>query len=243
MRKFLIRLGVVLCVGLLFSSVGAQEGDGNTYGLVSVNNADVRVGPDFAYGSVGRLPRNASVQVMGRAGDFFRSWDGRQWLEIEYSGGRGWIYARLLRTSTPFNSIPPTGRMLPRDNNGRVPEVFDLSSNVCDQWQGTFSQSASDFSGGDEIVVNFPTLQGANVYSVITVSPSGERDAFDSETGTATILLRRLPEEEGEYQWRVAPYWTNSDSRFRWQQVCLLQTGGTFTKEFTGRIDTRPTFK
>jgi hypothetical protein len=65
---------------------------------------------------------------------------------------------------------------------------------------------------------------------VITISPSGFRTAFDSETTTAIIELDRLPREPGIYQWRVAPYWTNGPERFRWQQVCLLETGGTFER-------------
>lgn len=87
----------------------------------------MRVGPDFAYDAIGSLPLNASVTISGRSGDFFNRWDGRQWLNLETGG---WIYARLIRTSTPFNSIPPTRRLLSRDRNGRVPEGFNLSSEL-----------------------------------------------------------------------------------------------------------------
>ena len=199
------------------------------YGLVTVDLADVRTGPDFAYPTIGQLPLNASVVVYGRSGDFFNRWDGRQWLQIDYGSSRAWIYARLLRTSIAFNSIPPIGRLLPRDANGRVPDVFDLAIDLCEQWpQGPYGQSAGDFYGGrQEIRVTYPGLPGANVYSVIVISPEGVRRAFDSETTEAVILLEDLPREEGTYTWRVAPYWTNSPVRYRWQQVCLLRTGGT----------------
>jgi hypothetical protein len=73
-------------------------------------------------------------------------------------------------------------------------------------------------------------MPGANVYSVITISPTGFRTAFDSETTTAIIELDRLPKETGTYTWRVAPYWTNGTERWRWQQLCLLETGGTFER-------------
>jgi hypothetical protein len=226
-RRVVLLLAVLLLVGTL----QAQD---TIYGLVSTNNAFVRVGPDFAYAEIDALPLNASVVVVGRAGDFFRRWDGRQWLQIQYGDGTAWIYARLVRTSIPFNSIPPTGRLLPRDNNGRVPEVFDLSSNVCDQWQGEFTLTGDFMAGDEELVVTYPALQGANVYTVIAVSPTGFRTPFDSETGTATIRLDRLPNQAGTYTWRVAPYWTNSIQRFRRQQVCLLRTAGTFEKPETG---------
>lgn len=204
------------------------------YGLVSVNNADVRVGPDFAYDTVARLPQNTSVQILGRAGDFFVSWDGRQWLQIEWEGGSGWIYARLLRTSRAFNSIRPTGRMLPRNANGRVPDGFDLSTEVCSQWLTSgFTLSGSFASGDRELTATYPTLQGANAYSVIAISPTGQRRAFDSTTGTATINLGGLPQEGGTYTWRVAPYWASGVQRFTRQQVCLLRTGGTFEKPDT----------
>ncbi len=213
----------------------AQEQPGDViYGLVSIDGAEVRVGPDFAYNSLGRLPLNGSVVILGRAGDFYRSWDGRQWLEIEYGGGSAWVYARLIRTSVAFNSIFPTGRLLPRNNDGRVPDGFDLSTEVCDQWVGEYTRSGDFFAGDTALTVTYPGLTGANAYSVITISPSGLRTAFDSETTTAQILLEDLPNEAGTYTWRVAPYWTNSTYRYQWQQVCLLQTGGTFEKMLTG---------
>ena len=201
-------------------------------GLVSVEGATVYVGPDFAYDIIGRLPLNTSVTVLGRRGDFIRRWDGNQWLQIQYGDRSAWVYARLIRTSLPFNSIPPRGIRLPRDNNGRVPDVFDLSDNICNRWVGGFTQAGDFMAGDSEIVVTYPGMPGANIYSVITISPSGFRTAFDSETTTATILLERLPREPGVYTWRIAPYWTNRPERRFWQQVCLLWTGGTFERPF-----------
>jgi len=212
---------------------GEQPGD-RIYGLVDVDGSEVRIGPDFAYESIGRLPLNASVEILGRAGDFFRSWDGRQWLEIQYGERRAWVYARLIRTSTPFNSIFPTGRLLPRNRDGRVPEGFDLSSQVCQQWVGDYSLTGNFMAGDQTLTVTYPGLQGATVYSVIVIAPDGFRTAFDSETTTGVIELARLPDMAGTYTWRVAPYWTNSTRRFEWQQICLLQTGGTFEKPLTG---------
>lgn len=204
------------------------------FGLVTADAVEVRVGPDFAYSSIGQLPRDASVVILGRAGDFFQRWDGRQWIQIEYGNAPAWIYARLVRTSTAFNSIFPTGRLLPRDENGRVPEGFDLSSELCSQWQGEFTRTG-DFGAGDgALTVTYPGLTGANVYSVIAISPTGDRRAFDSTTTTSELRLDRLPIEGGTYTWRVAPYWTNSSRRYNWQQLCLLRTGGTFEKPYTG---------
>lgn len=220
---------LVLLGALSVLSARAQD-DQPIVGLISVNNADVRLGPDFAYDPIGQLPLNASITILGRAGDFFYRWDGRQWLEIDYGDRHAWLYARLARTSIPFNDIPPTGMLLPRDRNGRVPEVFDLSTNLCDQWQGGFSLTGNFMAGDQTLTVTYPGLLGANVYSVITISPTGFRTAFDSETTTATIELKRLPQESGTYTWRVAPYWTNETDRYYWQQVCLLRTGGTFER-------------
>jgi hypothetical protein len=202
--------------------------DGLITGIVSVDGSTVYVGPDFAYRIIGRLNINTSVVVLGRRGDFFTRWDGNQWLEIQYGSRRAWVYARLIRTSVPFNSIPPTGIRLPRNENGRVPEIFDLSSNICDSWVGGFTQSGSFMAGDSQIIVTYPTMPGAIVYSVIVISPTGFRTAFDSDTTTATIEREFLPAEPGIYTWRVAPYWTNGTERWRWQQICLLRTGGTF---------------
>ena len=69
---------------------------------------------------------------------------------------------------------------------------------------------------------------------MIVIAPDGFRTPFDSETGTATIRLDRLPNQPGTYTWRVAPYWANSTYRPSWQQICLLATGGTFEKQETG---------
>ena len=198
-------------------------------GIVEFDGTRVYVGPDFAYDLVGQLDINTAVVVLGRRGDFIYQWDGDQWLQIQFEGGTAWVYARLIRTSIPFNSIPPTGRRLPRNGDGRVPEVFRVADNLCDSWIGEFTRSG-DFGQGDTaLTVTYPELPGANVYSVITIAPSGQRTAHDSTTTTAEILLEDLPRNQpGLYVWRVAPYWTNSPYRQDWQQICLLQTGGTF---------------
>ncbi|MDQ7028046.1 MAG: hypothetical protein Q9P44_21090 [Anaerolineae bacterium] len=225
-----MRTSVFALLFVLFISVSQAQEIDTIYGIVTVNNSIVRVGPDFAYDLIGSLPLNASIVITGRSGDFISRWDGRQWLQLD-SGA--WIYARLVRTSTSFNSIPPVGRLLPRDRNGRVPEGFDLSSEVCSQWAGEFTQSGDFFAGDEVITVTYPTLQGASIYSVIVIAPDGFRTPFDSETGAVEIRLDRLPNQAGTYTWRVAPYWTVSESRFRWQQICLLQTGGAFEKPET----------
>jgi hypothetical protein len=228
---FGVLIGLLLLIGV---SVQAQISEA-IYGLIDTDLVTVRAGPDFAYNGIGELPRDASVVILGRAGDFIARWDGRQWLEIQYGDTRGWVYARLVRTSVSFNNIFPTGRLLPRDRNGRVPEVFDLSSNLCSQWQGEFTRSGDFMNGDTRLVVTYPFLQGANVYSVIVIDPNGNRTAFDSETTTAEIILEDLPRIGGTYTWRVAPYWTDAPQRFNWQQVCLLRTGGTFEKPDTPR--------
>jgi hypothetical protein len=88
-------------------------------------------------------------------------------------------------------------------------------------------------AGDQQMVVTFPALQGANMYTVIVIDPVGFRTPFDSDTNTITIRLDRLPYMAGTYTWRVAPYWTDSPTRAERQQVCLLQTGGTFDKPDT----------
>jgi hypothetical protein len=233
MRRGFIILFLLALLPVLNITAQDENASDVIYGLTTVEGALVRVGPDFAYDIVGRLPKNASLEITGRAGDFFTRWDGRQWLRVSYGSGSAWVYARLLRTSTPFNSIPPVGRLLPRDRNGRVPEGFDLSSEVCSQWQGEFTQSGNFVAGDDEITVTYPGLQGTTIYSVIAIAPTGFRTPFDSETTTATIKLNRLPNTPGTYTWRVVPYWANSERRSTWQQICLLRTGGTFEKPET----------
>ncbi|MBA3868549.1 MAG: SH3 domain-containing protein [Anaerolineae bacterium] len=226
-RKIVCMLIVILGV---VAGVHAQPDD-TIYGLVSVDRADVRIGPDFAYDSIGQLPLDASVVVLGRVGYFYYRWDSMEWLQIRFGDRIGWIYARLLRTSVPFNAIPLQGEMLlPRDRNGRVPEEFDLSSDVCSQWTGSFGQSGNSIAKDAPLSVTYPGLTGANVYSVLVISPTGFRTSFDSETTTATIEFEYLPAEAGTYTWQAAPYWSNEVPRYTWQQVCLLQTGGTFEK-------------
>jgi hypothetical protein len=213
-------------------AVFAQDDEPIT-GLVSVDQADVRIGPDFAYDAIGQLPRNTAVVVLGRAGDFFYSWDGMEWLQIQYGDRAAWVYARLLRTSVRFNDIPPTGHILPRDRDGRVPKDFNLSSEVCDQWQGAFSR-AGDFMAGDQsITVSYPALTGTVYYAIIVLSPTGFRTEFDSKDTSATLDLAKLPGEVGTYTWRVAPFWDSPNSYYSRQQICLLRTGGTFDKPKT----------
>ncbi len=217
----------------------AQPGE-TISGIVEFDGARVYAGPDFAYDVIGQLGRNASVEVLGRRGDFIYAWTGEQWLEIAWEGETAWVYARLIRSSIPFNSIPPTGRPLPRNRDGRVPPSFDLSNDVCASWTGEFTRRG-DFMNGDQVLtVTYPELPGANVYSVIVISPFGQRTAHDSTTTTAEIRLDDITPGGGTYTWRVAPYYTYSNTRRDWQQICLLQTGGTF--EVPGpEITPRPT--
>lgn len=230
MKRFAL-FGILLTA--LASVFTASAQDGTIYGLVTVDTAEVRAGPDFAYDAIGQLPLNASVTIRGRAGDFYSSWDGRQWLQIDYGDRRAWIYARLLRTSKAFNSIPVTGMMPPRNANGRVPDVFDLSTYICDGWQGDFTRSGDFMEGSSELVVTFPALTGATLYSVIVITPAQFRIAFDSETPAAVIPLDKLPSQAGTYTWRVVPYWTTGPERWQWQQICPLRAGGTFDKPQT----------
>jgi hypothetical protein len=243
----MLKRGILLLVLLLSVMVArAQEGgaagdqtdatdSGLITGLITVDGAEVRIGPDFAYDAINQLPLNASVTVLGRAGDFYSRWDGRQWIQIAYGDGSAWIYARLVRTSKPFNSIPPRGMVLPRNRDGRVPPEFDLSTELCSQWRGDFSLSGNFMAGDSKLVATIPTLPGATVYSVIVVAPDGFRTAFDSKTNVIEIELDKLPFAAGTYTWRAAPYWSNDIPRYTWQQVCLLRTGGTFDKP-----DTKP---
>ena len=243
----LVVLIIPLIVLALTLALARAQGDpdapmpGETiFGIVEFDGSRVYAGPDFAYDLIGELQRDMSVVVLGRRGDFFYAWTGEQWLEIQFEGESGWVYARLIRTSIPFNSIPPTGRPLPRNRDGRVPDDFILSDDVCDSWTGEFTRTG-DFMNGDTVLtVTYPELPGANVYSVIVISPSGGRTAHDSMTTTTQIELDRLGPGGGTYTWRVAPYWTHSTYRYDWQQICLLQTGGTF--EVPGDLFTpRPT--
>ena len=238
LKVFLVTaLLALFSVSVVMSSVFAQApGDPDTAdpgevitGIVEFDGTRLYVGPDFAYDLVGQLDINTAVVVLGRRGDFIYQWDGAQWLQIEFEGATAWVYARLIRTSIPFNSIPPTGRRLPRNGDGRVPEVFSVADNLCDSWIGDFTRTGDFVQGDTVLTVTYPELPGANVYSVITIAPSGQRTAHDSTTTAAQILLEDLPRNQpGEYVWRVVPYWTNAPNRQNWQQICLLQTGGTF---------------
>ena len=203
------------------------------WGLVETDIADIRVGPDFAYPIIVQVPRDTSVQIVGRAGDFYRSWDGRQWVQVVANGGYGWIYARLLRTSAPFNSLPPTGLSLPRDRDGRVPEEFDLSVNICDRWRGGYTLTGNPMAGDRSITVTYPAMPGAVNYTIVVTAPSGLRRSFDSQTTSRTIEIARLNPEAGTYTWGVIPYWNDTTNAYRAQQLCYIRIGGTFQKPDT----------
>jgi hypothetical protein len=215
----------------LVPTISAQ--DEVVWGLIDTDVADIRVGPDFAYPIILQIPRDTSVQVVGRAGDFFRRWDGRQWVQIIMDGGYGWIYARLVRTSEPFNSLPPRGLSLPRDRDGQVPEEFDLSVFICDRWVGEFTRSGDFMAGDTSITVYYPEMPGTVNYSVIFTAPSGRTRTIDSQTTSLTVELTRLNFEPGTYTWSVIPYWNDTNNPYRAQQLCYRRVGGTFDKPDT----------
>jgi hypothetical protein len=79
-----------------------------------------------------------------------------------------------VRLSVPDDEIPDAGRPLPRNRNGRVPEGFDLSQNICNFWPGEgFGVVGDFFSGAESITLVAPPMPGANTYSVFVESPMG----------------------------------------------------------------------
>jgi hypothetical protein len=229
-----------LCCLLLAVTLPASAQDSPIFGLMLENDVDVRIGPDFAYRVVGRLPRDASVVIIGRTGFFFRSFSGQTWLQIQYGDRPAWVLARTVRFGRAFNSIPETALQPPRDRNGRIPEGFDLSSEICSQWVGSFTQSGNFMAGAAELIVNYPVMPGATNYVIRTVSPSGVERSFDSRETTGVIPLNRLPAEAGVYTWAVIPVWNLTADPFRAQQVCLPRTGGTFEKPDTTPVEETP---
>jgi uncharacterized protein YraI len=195
-------LGAVLLLACLFAVSLASAQDDPAYGLLADNNVDVYVGPDFAYAVVDSLPIDASVVVIGRAGDYYGGYSGRTWLQIEYGDGySGWVLGRTVRMGRAFNTIDVTGVRLPRDRNYRVPEVFNLFSNICDTWQGSFSQSGDFMAGDQRMTVSYPGMPGAVNYPVLVHTPSGLRRTFDSSDTTQVIPLGGLNYEPGTYTW------------------------------------------
>lgn len=217
----MLKPAITFIACLLLVTAAALAQDEPIFGLVTAANIEVRVGPDFAYDTIGRLPRNASVVVTGR---------GNGWYQIEVDSLRGWIYARYLRTSETGNTLPVIGGIPPRNRDGRVPEEFDLSSEICSQWAGDYGVSGSFMAGDQSITVSYPALQGANLFLLTVTSPTGFRTSFESLTTSATLELEKLPAEPGSYQWQVAPYWSNGEGRYDRQRVCPFRIGGSFEK-------------
>lgn len=217
-----------------FSALAVSAQDDPAFGLINDSNVEVRVGPDFAYPIIDILPRDASVEVIGRSGVYYGYWDGRSWLEVRYGDNTtGWVLGRAVRMGRTFNAIPRTSYNLPRDRNGRVPDVFDLSQHICNFWQGSYSQSGNFMAGDTEMVVSYPTMPGAVNYSVVAIAPSGLQRTFDSPNTSQTIYLGALNFEPGTYTWGVIPYWNDTTDPQRAQQLCMMRIGGTFEKPDT----------
>lgn len=232
MQRFgLLLLLIALCVS--GGVVAAQDAGGDTvYGLVTINNLEVHIGPDFAYDTIAQLPLNASVIATQRGGD--------GWLRVSYDSGSGWVFARYVRLSAPLSTLPYTANALPRNRNGRVPEEFDLSSPVCDQWQGAFTLEGDAAAAEGSFTLTLPTLQGANWYRVYIFAPEsplnlrgGTYAQFDSPTNVLTVEIIRLPRRSGTFTWLAAPYWTSAATgggAGRRQQICPLRIAGTFER-------------
>ena len=238
MRRFIASL--VSVIAILGMVIHAQE-ENLPFGLIKANKAVVRVGPDFAYPIIEQLPIDTSVVILGRAGSFFRRFDGRQWLEVDYGGRVGWILANFVRTGRAFNAIPLKGLNLPRNRDGRVPPEFDLSINICDGWQGNFAQSGNFMIGDQEMTFVFPAMAGAVNYSLVAEAPSGFRRTFDTQEPSITVTLGSLNFEPGIYEWFVIPYWTDSPNPRDAQQLCPRRLGGTFEKPDTTPATPPPT--
>lgn len=228
-------------IGVLFSVVivGAQDYD-PPFGLITANNAVVRAGPDFAYPIIEQLPIDTSVVILGRAGSFFRRFDGRQWTKVDYSGRTGWVLARLVRTGRAFNALPQIGLNLPRNRDGRVPPEFDTSVNICDAWQGMFTQSGNFMQGDQDMSFAFPAMAGATHYSVVIEAHSGLRRTFDTKETSLTVTIGSLNREAGVYTWSVIPYWTDTPNPRDAQRLCVERLGGTLEKPDTTPLTPTP---
>lgn len=225
-RRWMLLIGLAL-LGVAWA---AAQDDGTITGIVEFEGATVYVGPDFGYDILAQLPRNTAVKVLGRRGFFVYEWSGDDWLQIEFQGRTGWVYARLIRTSVLFNDIPVRGIGLPRNRDGRVPDGFALDEYICAAWQGELVMTG-DFMAGDPFVTfSYPALEGARVYSIILDDEQGKRTTGTDSTETQAVLYRSdLARFRQTYTWSVAPYWTVDDTRYYWQQLCPVKYGGTFT--------------
>lgn len=231
--KRLIAIIITISLFILaLLTIHAQDDD-TAFGLITANNAIVRVGPDFAYPTIAQLPIDTSVILLGRAGTFLRRYDGRQWIHIDYGAGSGWILARLVRTGRQFNDLPLQGIALPRNRDFRVPPEFNLSVNICDAWQGEFVSAGNLLAGDQEITFSFPPLQGTVNYSVVAEAPSGLRRTFDTQETSLTVTVGSLNYEAGLYSWYVIPYWNDTTNPRRAQQLCVRRQGGMFEKPDT----------
>lgn len=228
--RYIITLLLLL---LSVSFVAAQDGSGTVYGLVTINNLEVHVGPDFAYDTIAQLPLNASVVAHERGGS--------GWLRVSYDSGGGWVFDRYVRLSVSLSSLPYTAYALPRNRNGRVPDEFDLSTPVCDQWQGGFGVTGDVNAEEGSLTFTLPTLQGANWYRVYVFAPESpfnlSRGTYAMYEGESSIIegnIIRLPHRSGTFTWLAAPYWTSDATGGYYgyrQQVCPLRVGGTFERQ------------
>jgi len=232
MKRLIVTIIMTTLVGATLLAIHAQEDD-LPFGLITENNTVVRLGPDFAYPIIEQIPIDTSVVLLGRSGSLFGRFDGRQWIEIDYGGRTGWVLARLVRTGRPFNALPLRGLALPRNRDFRVPPEFNLSTNICDAWQGQFASSGNLITGDGVITFSYPAMQGAVNYSVVAEAPSGLRRTFDTGETSLSITIGSLNFEGGIYNWYVIPYWNDTTNPRRAQQLCVRRQGGTFEKPDT----------
>lgn len=223
---------VLLFFALSLAHTNAQD-SGVVYGLINDTDVQLRVGPDFAYPIMTELPIHGSVEVLGRTGFLRGSFTGSTWLNVRHGDQTGWVLGRTVRMGRAFNSIPLTAYQLPRNQNGRVPPEFDLSRQICDFWQGQYTQSGDFMAGGQEIVVTYPQMPGAVNYSVVVISPTGRQRTFDSPELTQVIRIGAISTEPGTFTWGVIPYWNWGTDPQEAQQLCVLRVGGTFEKPDT----------
>src|SRR5574341_282126 len=181
-------LALIVALALPLAAI-AQE---SSVTATPTGNVNLRSGPGVDYATIGKVPANSSVPVLGRNAD-------SKWILIQHQGQRGWIAAWLATITGDLNSVAVSSEVV-----GGPVRVKTLSTLNIRSGPGVNYGVLGTVPGGKELsplartasnswlLIEYNGIRGWIARWLVTVNGNLRSEEHTSELQSPTNLVCRL---------------------------------------------------